>query len=802
MKQKFEDLQARSQYISPLKTLIQHTSLVRCMAFSSDGYRLASASGDGTVLLWEVSTGNLLSTFADPQAYSVAFSADGCWLAWGSIDHTVSLLEVATGSLISVFKEPMDSVFSVAFSADGLCLACGAGDEMVYVWRIPEGRLAATLKGHTGGVRSVAFTPDGHWLASGSEDQSIRLWEVPGGRLVTTLTGHQRSVCCVAFSADGRWLASGSDDRTIHLWEAQTGHLITTFTGHTGRVNGIVFSPNGRVLVSTSIQDATVRLWEIESNRLITTLSQARSTQTRVNPLALSADGCLLATYAPDTVNTIQLWDISPLDVGPVSLDTPSPQEHVTFDTYEVQMLLRTQMRTLPLCHVLVSARAPACSVSWLRGAATAGWPLPLALAYDLGLILSQPADRYTLVKPAYLPFDEDTSAYVACLQRLAAYPLVRELPFWSPPLSDAILSIVLARLVEGLEVSQDYRVPVGPVGVRFLRTLDRELAHADPTQLWQQMPPEARPSWRSLLTPAALARLERNMQALDREELRFLAHYGPSLGSPDPRTLLDLLTLTGLPGHARLALQVSLRLLPQLSASTAQRPGGLQTYPEGGYDGLAHQGSLESLLPGEAVYPDDLFLHRILNHEALYYGRERPRERGRELAYLVGQMGWGLGGDGQVVVRALLLALGEAMRQRGYQVLYSLAGTSLSNPYALEKPEDIGRVLYAQEKGSVNSEVVLQGVLDHLRTWRLEYRKRHVFWVLSEDFDRDTFQEHLAWYRALRAECQQQVWYVRVGSASSHLHSTERLPVTAHSFDRWQIVESGRLWDHKKVSL
>src|SRR5262249_28053576 len=151
-----------------------------------------------------------------------------------------------------------------------------------------------------------------------------------------------------------------------------------------------------------------------------------------------------------------------------------------------------------------------------------------------------------------------------------------------------------------------------------------------------------------------------------------------------------------------------------------------------------ARQGSLESLLPGEVTYPDDLFLHRVLNHEALYYGRERPREQGRELAYLVGQLGWGLGGDGQVLVRALLLALGEAMRQRGYQVFYSLAGASLSEPHSLERPEDVARVLYAREHGSINTEVVLRGVLEHLRAWHSDYRRRHVLWILSEDFDWD----------------------------------------------------------------
>ena len=110
----------------------------------------------------------------------------------------------------------------------------------------------------------------------------------------------------------------------------------------------------------------------------------------------------------------------------------------------------------------------------------------------------------------------------LSCLQRIAAHPLLRELPSWSPPLSDAVISVLLARLVEGLDLPQDYRLPGGSDGVRFLQGLDQELTRIDPATLWQQMPADARPSWRHLLTPQMLTRLERNLQTLDRGELRF----------------------------------------------------------------------------------------------------------------------------------------------------------------------------------------------------------------------------------------------------------------------------------------
>src|SRR5712691_9228553 len=61
-----------------------HPGFVTSVAFSPDGKTIASGSVDGTVKLWDVSTGTGLRTLkGNPFISSVAFSPDGEILASG-----------------------------------------------------------------------------------------------------------------------------------------------------------------------------------------------------------------------------------------------------------------------------------------------------------------------------------------------------------------------------------------------------------------------------------------------------------------------------------------------------------------------------------------------------------------------------------------------------------------------------------------------------------------------------------------------------------------------------------------------
>jgi WD domain, G-beta repeat len=172
--------------------------------------------------LWHLSHRFLSTLNHNDAIFSVAFSPDGKRLAAGSHDGTVKLWDASTGEELRTLKGHSDSVRSVAFSPDGKRLATGSHDGTAKLWDTSTGEELRTLKGHSSDIWPVAFSPDGKRLATGSNDGTVKLWDANTGQELLTLKGHSDSVWSVAFSPDGKRLAAGSSNGTVKLWDAAT----------------------------------------------------------------------------------------------------------------------------------------------------------------------------------------------------------------------------------------------------------------------------------------------------------------------------------------------------------------------------------------------------------------------------------------------------------------------------------------------------------------------------------------------------------------------------------------------------
>jgi WD40 repeat protein len=281
-----------------------HAGAVLSVAWSPDGTRIASASADRTVQVWEVKSGNLLLTYNGHKSFvlSVAWSPDGTRIASASDDKTVQVWEVESGRPLLTYNRHAGSVWSVAWSPDGTRIASASFDKTAQVWEAKSGNLLLTYREHAGTVNSAAWSPDGTRIASASDDRTAQVWEVESGGPLLTYNRHAGTVEDAAWSPDGTRIASASVDRTVQVWEAENGSPLLTYNRHGGTVNSVAWSPEGTRIASASTR--TARVWEAGSGNELLIYKGHRGFV--VYCVAWSPDGSRIA-YA-SFAQTVQVW--------------------------------------------------------------------------------------------------------------------------------------------------------------------------------------------------------------------------------------------------------------------------------------------------------------------------------------------------------------------------------------------------------------------------------------------------------------------------------------------------------------
>ncbi len=211
-------------------------------SLSTDGTRLATASWDGVVHVWEVPSGTELLRYTGHGriVWSVAFSPDGRTIASLGADCKVRVWDSRSAHDIWSGRVNVSGVTTVqrhmlAFSQDGRLLATCDGYEShgpfgVRLWDAATGEKLMWLPNLGSQINGVTFSPDGTRVATAGEDQTVKLWDTTSGQNIFVLRGHTASVLAVAFSSDGQRLASGSVDATVRIWDAphDSDHRVST----------------------------------------------------------------------------------------------------------------------------------------------------------------------------------------------------------------------------------------------------------------------------------------------------------------------------------------------------------------------------------------------------------------------------------------------------------------------------------------------------------------------------------------------------------------------------------------------
>jgi WD40 repeat protein len=153
-----------------LQTLEGHSSSVNSVAFSHDSTRLASASYDRTVKIWDASSGACLQTLEghSDSVNSVAFSHDSTRLASASWDRTVKIWDASSGACLQTLVISK-VLFKISFDITGSYLHTEIGTIALGALSLSN-RASTVTDPQSPQYHGQALSSDGEWITYNSKN--------------------------------------------------------------------------------------------------------------------------------------------------------------------------------------------------------------------------------------------------------------------------------------------------------------------------------------------------------------------------------------------------------------------------------------------------------------------------------------------------------------------------------------------------------------------------------------------------------------------------------------------------------
>jgi pre-mRNA-processing factor 19 len=199
----------------------------------------------------------------------------------------------------------------------GLVLS-GGNDHHVLIYDMGSKRVTATLKGHGKKITSVRWRGNlegediENIVMTASADKTVRIWKPfeKTYRVAHTLSDHTDEVTSLTVHPSKQYFVSAAMDSSWAFHDIETGKTFVKITDseHTGGYSSAEFHPDGMIMGAGLAEGGLVRIWDVRQQRSVASFPEHEG---RVNALAFSENGYLLATAAQDSV--VKLWDLRKL---------------------------------------------------------------------------------------------------------------------------------------------------------------------------------------------------------------------------------------------------------------------------------------------------------------------------------------------------------------------------------------------------------------------------------------------------------------------------------------------------------
>eukprot|EP00850_Spirogloea_muscicola_P013079 SM000087S23361 [mRNA] locus=s87:252103:261379:- [translate_table: standard] len=290
-----------------------HTDEVWYLQFSHDGKRLASASKDQSVIIWEIECEDVVLVQHRLQGHTkplsfVAWSPDDSLLLTCGNDELVKLWDTATGTCKHTYEKHTQAVTACAWCPDGGRFVSGGLDRCMFMWDTAGNEIESWRGPRMPRINDLAISEDGKHMVSICSEKEIRIhnFEDKTDRTIE----EEKSITSLCMSSDGRYIlvnlssqeihlwdlgrkkhpdlptckyrgqkqgrfvirscfggsnqafiVSGSEDSQIYIWHRETEELLEVLAGHSGTVNAVSWNPANPHMFASASDDHTIRLW-------------------------------------------------------------------------------------------------------------------------------------------------------------------------------------------------------------------------------------------------------------------------------------------------------------------------------------------------------------------------------------------------------------------------------------------------------------------------------------------------------------------------------------------------------------
>lgn len=282
-----------------------HKKKITSIAWSPNDSLICTASEDGTIILWETKTGNMIKTLFQSQTKIISgidWSSDGKYLAISATDTVIKIWNVLDDILVKELKsqtkvnlirfspendylvgtllngniavwdfnqvEPKFIIQTGYNKIDAFALnpssafpfvATGYSDGKVLLWNYLNGTFYKETATLPNGVLNLSFSPSGNNIAVSSFDNKIRIYDINSSYNVLTLFDVYSPIIAINWLANKQFISS-SLQNLIKLWSPADGNLKHIYDQHNSLVYLIQSSHNGKFISSVD-ESNIVQIW-------------------------------------------------------------------------------------------------------------------------------------------------------------------------------------------------------------------------------------------------------------------------------------------------------------------------------------------------------------------------------------------------------------------------------------------------------------------------------------------------------------------------------------------------------------